>query len=151
MYYSLLTIITSSSLTSKGQKRRQTKLQHSDFKLIWLVKANERQNYNVIWNSNWQCFHSQTSNQMTFVRFGVWKIPRPNGLFGIFHRLTWQNFLSRAFKPLLALWQVCVCLLRSLHKLQCFASASPQQHWCFLPSLRLGKKTAIWPWAFVKP
>ena len=91
------------------------------------------------------------SSKMTFVRFGGWKIPRPNRLFGIFHGLTWQNFLSRAFKPLLALWQVCVCSLHSLHKLQCFAWASPQQHWCFLPSLRLGKKPAIRPRAFVKP
>ena len=60
-------------------------------------------------------------------------------------------FLSRAFKPLLTFWQVCVCSLRSLHKLQCFALASPQQHWCFLPSLRSGKKPAIRPRAFVKP
>ena len=43
------------------------------------------------------------------------------------------KFFVQGFQATLGFWQVCVCSLRSLHKLQCFALASPQQHQCFCP------------------
>ena len=79
----------------------------------------------TVWSWKWTgiCFCQVRWVKNSPAKQDLWNFLRPY--------LT--KFFSRAFKPLLALWQVCVCSLSSLHKLQCFALALLQQHWCFCP------------------